>query len=208
VRCGICPARYRCVLGDGPQDARVMVVGEAPGRDEDAGGRPFIGQAGREFNENYLGLAGLERDEVYVTNAVHCRPDLNRKPNPTEVSGCAGHFMPGELASVAPEVVVLMGATACGLVAERIDLEAEHGIPRRGELYGWSGWVVPIYHPAAGLHETSMMTFMLEDWELLRPWLEHGRWMWAESSNLILDYTLASSRDRVRAYFERYLEST
>src|SRR5215510_11100 len=176
-RCSICPGKNRCVLGDGPREAKVMCIGEAPGREEDAGGRPFIGQAGREFNENYLQLAGLKRDEIYITNTVKCRPDLNRKPSNKEAVGCAGHFLPHELADINPEVVVLMGATACSLVGG-IDLEVEHGIPRRGELYDWNGWIIPMFHPAAGLHDTAMMTPLLEDWEKLRRWLETGNWVW------------------------------
>lgn len=168
-----------------------MTIGEAPGREEDGAGRPFIGQAGREFNENYLSLAGLYRDEVYVTNTVKCRPDLNRKPSKTEALGCAGHFIPQELEQVNPEVVVLMGATACALIEgdHAIDLEADHGIPRLGELYGWAGWIVPMYHPASGLHDTSMMTPMLEDWEALGKWLNAGVWSWPLESTT-RDYKL------------------
>lgn len=203
MRCGICPNRYRCVAGDGPSDARVVTIGEAPGREEDAGGRPFIGQAGREFNENYLALAGLSREEVYVTNTVKCRPDLNRKPSYTEAIGCSSHFLPDELATINPEVVVLMGATACSLVAGGIDLEAEHGIPRLGELYGWVGWVVPVYHPAAGLHDTSMMIPMLEDWERLRGWLEKGTWVWPVVESTSRDYALIETVVEAEEFLHR-----
>lgn len=178
-----------------------MTVGEAPGREEDTGGRPFIGQAGREFNDNYLNLAGLYRDEVYVTNTVHCRPDLNRKPNATEVQGCSSHFLPEELAEVQPEIVVLMGATACSLVPD-LDLESEHGIPRLGELYGWAGWIVPMYHPAAGLHDTAMMIPMLEDWELLRKWLDDGTWVWPLDSTK-RDYALIETKVEAQEFLHR-----
>lgn len=189
-------------MGDGPKGAKVFCVGEAPGREEDAGGRPFIGQAGKEFNENYLNLAGLYRDDVYVTNTVHCRPDLNRKPNPTEVRGCSSHFLPDELAEISPEVVVLMGATACSLVPD-IDLESEHGIPRLGELFGWAGWILPMYHPASGLHETAMMIPMLSDWENLRAWLEHAEWVWPLDSTR-KDYGLLESKREVEEFAHAY----
>lgn len=209
MRCAICPNKYRCVPGDGPTPARVLLIGEAPGRDEDSGGRPFIGQAGRELNENYLNLAGLERDEVYITNTVKCRPDLNRKPSTNEAVGCSSHWLPSELELVQPEVVILMGATACSLVVGEdgrggIDLEAEHGIPRLGELYGWVGWIVPINHPAAGLHDTSMMIPMLEDWERLRGWLDNGTWVWPVDSTQLKDYRLAVHPDDVDKYFSDY----
>lgn len=146
-------------------------MGEAPGRDEDRLGRPFVGATGQEFDRTYLPLAGLDRAEVYVTNTRLCRPDLNRKPTDREARDCAQHHLPQELAEVCPEVVVLMGGTACGLVTADggIDLEVEHGIPRWCEnLFGWAGWVVPMYHPALGLHDTSKMTYILEDWANLQ----------------------------------------
>lgn len=206
MRCGICPNRYRCVPGDGPSDARVVTIGEAPGREEDLTGVPFKGQAGREFNENYLPLAGLDRADVYVTNTVKCRPDLNRKPSYNEAVGCSSHFLPDELANINPEVVVLMGATACSLIPG-IDLEAEHGIPRLGELYGWVGWVVPVYHPAAGLHDTSMMIPMLEDWERLRGWLDKGTWVWPVVESTSRDYALLETKREVEEFAHEFLMS-
>lgn len=137
------------------------------------------GKAGDEFNNNYLQLAGLCRDDIYITNTVKCRPDLNRKPRASEVSGCSQHWLPDELASVRPEVVFLMGATACGLV-DGIDLDVEHGIPKTARLFGWEGVVVPMFHPAAGLHNTAMMIPMLEDWERVGEWLKN----WQSTSNI------------------------
>lgn len=202
-RCSTCTGRYRCVPGDGPTDARVVCIGEAPGRNEDEYGRPFIGDAGREFNENYLNLAGLYRDEIYTTNTVKCRPDLNRKPRTDEVASCSRQFIPRELAQVRPEVVVLMGATACSMLTEtqRVDLEAEHGIPRQGTLHGWSGWIVPMYHPASGLHDTAMMIPLLEDWERLNVWLRDGTWVWPVESTT-KDYRLVFTREEVNEYFK------
>lgn len=192
TRCSICPAKTRCVPGDGPSYARVACIGEAPGKTEDDGGRPFIGDAGKEFNLNYLSLAGLDRDDIYITNTVKCRPDNNRKPQFNELMGCAEHHIPGELARVNPEIVILMGATPCKLIGG-VDLQAEHGIPRLGSIFDWTGWIVPMYHPAAGLHNTSLMIPLLEDWERLRGWLEDGAWPWAIESDVARDYKLVRS---------------
>jgi DNA polymerase len=186
------------VLGNGPVPCRIFGLGEAPGRDEDREGIPFIGQAGREFNENYLQLAGLNRKDVYITNTRKCRPDLNRKPTFKEAFDCASHHLPQELADVSPEIVILMGATACSLVPD-IDLEVEHGIPRHGSLFGWEGYMVPMYHPAAGLHDTGMMVPLLEDWEGLREWLRSGVWGWPVDS-VSRDYALLQSRSDLFNY--------
>lgn len=202
-RCAICPGNKRCVQGDGPLDAAVMCIGEAPGREEDNGGRPFIGQAGREFNENYLHLAGLKRDWIYVTNTVKCRPEQNRKPRPHEAQTCARHFLPAEIATIQPTTIILMGSTATSLVPE-IDLEADHGIPFRGKLFNWEGWICPMYHPASGLHDSSMMIPMLEDWEKLERWLSEGKWMWAEDKLGERDYALCRTPRELAEYFEQY----
>ena len=204
-RCSICPNTNRCVHGDGPVPSPYLFIGEAPGRDEDYYGIPFIGDAGREFNENYLELAGLQRDTVYITNTVKCRPNLNRKPSAGEAAGCASRFLPHELSSVNPTVVFLMGAVACSLVPG-VDLEVEHGIPRKGELFGWTGWVVPMFHPARGLHDSSTMIPQLEDWARLRKWLRDSTWMWAVDQHPDRDYRLAESCTQIDNYFDDYGE--
>lgn len=177
-RCAICPSTHRCVPGDGPSPARVVCIGERPGKDEDKGGdRCFIGRAGDEFNNNYLRVAGLDRDEVWVTNTVKCRnADRDVKPTRDEIEECSRFFLPNELDRAEPEVVILMGATACSLIPD-IDLDVEHGIPRFGQrLLNWSGTVIPMYHPAAGMHDTGTMIPLLEDWARVREVLE-GRYV-------------------------------
>jgi uracil-DNA glycosylase family 4 len=176
TRCSRCTGQYRMVLGDGPTSCRVMCIGEKPGENEDRRGRVFVGPAGMEY-DHYLSLAGLHRDEVYTTNAVKCRTGgNNNKPSDRDVSVCAGYHIPNELEMVHPTIVILMGATACSLAVQDIDLETQHGIPFRGDLWAWNGWIVPMYHPAAGLHDTSTMIPLLEDWERLGGWLSH-KWI-------------------------------
>lgn len=204
--CDVCPKKYRPISGDGLTSSRVMLVGERPGKDELQSGIPFVGQSGRELNENYLQLAGLRREDVYVTNAVKCFADQNKKPGVKEVEGCAGFHLSRELDEVSPEVLILLGATACSLVPE-IDLEVEHGIPSKRRLYtsnrrlyNWEGMVVPMFHPAAGLHQTEMMIPMLEDWSRLARWLEDGTWVWAVD-DVKRKYQLATSKQTIRSYF-------
>jgi uracil-DNA glycosylase family 4 len=172
-RCALCPHTHRQVLPNGPLDARIAIVGEGPGWNEAKTGIPFCGKAGQELDETYLRLAGLDRSEVFVTNMVQCRQERNGvdvRPSEALTQCCAENHLREELATVDPKIVVLCGATACSMFPD-IDLELEHGFPR---LIG-STWVAPMYHPAAGLHETRYMTPMLEDWERLGMWMR-GRW--------------------------------
>lgn len=209
-RCPSCTSDYCPIPPDGPINARVYCYGERPGYSEELAMREaiasgimpkhlcFIGAAGDEFNNTYLELGGLRRDDVRVGNLVLCGAPLNRKPTANEAMACASHHVPNELAAGNPEVVVLMGATACKLVPG-IDLEAEHGIPRLAQIYDWCGWVVPMYHPAAGLHDTAMMIPLLEDWEVLERWLRLGEWQWAvDATNK--DYGLIDTRVEVQEF--------
>jgi DNA polymerase len=162
--CDNCPRKYRPIEGDGPQPAQVLIVGERPGRDEQRLRRVFVGKTGQELNETYLPRAGWKRCEVRVVNAVRCWADNNRTPTDAEVVCCGKHHLPGELERTEPLIVMLMGGSACRLMPG-IKLDTQHGIPFWGKLYGWEGIVVPMYHPALGLHESRWMTQLLEDWE-------------------------------------------
>lgn len=181
-RCPNCNCQTRNVPPDGPSPCDVLLIGERPGYWEDnVFNRPFTGDSGRELNGGYLRLAGLDRDSVRITNTVRCRSfDSNRKPSQKEIESCGMHFLPKEVERTSPAVIVLMGGTACSMISDPpIDLDTEHGIPRWVEhcdYFGdWSGWVVPMYHPAAGMHQTSLMIPLLEDWKNFGGWLK-GTW--------------------------------
>lgn len=171
-----------------------MLIAEGPGRNEDRVGRPFVGLAGQEQDETYFRLAGLERDDFFLTNCVQCRCERNGvdiKPGDQLAQTCGTNHLPEEIWAVQPEVVVLAGATACSL-AGRIDLELEHGFPRRGEIFGYECTIVPMYHPAAGMHETRYMTPLLEDWDRLGLWLK-GKWQPPAPVSKIKQYKLITS---------------
>ncbi len=189
-RCAECPRTHRQVLPDGPLDARVAIIGEGPGWNEAKTGIPFCGKAGQELDETYLRLACLDRSEVFVTNMVQCRQERNGidvRPADSLLKSCRDNHIWEELETVKPEIVILCGSTACTLI-DGPDLELEHGFPRKIE----DRWVVPMYHPAAGLHETRFMTPMLEDWERLGSWIR-GKWnVPSEVGSGKSNYTLAT----------------
>lgn len=179
IRCSHCSDKV-CVFGEGPRPAEIMLIGERPRREEASRHRPFVGQTGQELNSTYLPLAGIERQEVYVTNTVKSYNSGNNKPTPAEIKECAGECLSREIESCEPELIVLLGSTACSLVP-KIELDKEHGLPvfvnpEDSELLGgWSGWVFPAFHPAAGLHDTGQMIPMLDDWTRLGKW-RRGKW--------------------------------
>ena len=169
--CDACPHKHRAIGGSGPQPARILAIAERPGPRENERGEVLIGPTGQEFDELYLPLAGLDRSEIRVCNTVMCFADSNKTPTDKEIQACAPCHIPDEIERTNPSVIILMGATACALVPG-IRLDYQHGIPQStakvGDLFGWHGYLVPMYHPSIGLHESRFMQVCMEDWEGLK----------------------------------------
>jgi uracil-DNA glycosylase len=157
TRCELHKTRTKSVPGEGPADARIMLIGEAPGWNEDQQGRPFVGAAGK-FLEELLASAGVTRDQVFITNIVKSRPPGNRDPLPDEIAACAP-FLERQIEVIDPDVVVTLGrfSMARWFPGERIS--RIHGQPKRvGRRL-----IVPMYHPAAALHQQSLRATIQED---------------------------------------------
>ncbi|MCX8196068.1 MAG: uracil-DNA glycosylase [Acidilobaceae archaeon] len=165
VKCRLHAFRKNAVPGEGPLGARVVLVGEAPGRAEDELGRPFVGPSGRLL-EQLLGAAGLRREEVYVTNVVKCRPPGNRRPRGDEVRACLPYLL-AELSALSPALVVALGETAGRTLSELLGREWR-GVRRsrgiaEGELAGRRLRVAFTYHPAAALWGKGVRALLQED---------------------------------------------
>jgi uracil-DNA glycosylase family 4 len=148
--CTLCPlaaTRTQVVFSRGDPTADLVFVGEAPGRDEDLQGEPFVGKSGQLLDRLVHEEMGLERDRFYVMNTLKCRPPGNRDPKPEEITACSGWF-DRQLALLQPKVVVTLGN-----FATRVLLQTKDGITRlRGRTYPYRGGVlVPTFHPAAVL---------------------------------------------------------
>jgi len=124
--CGLCETRTKAVPGEGPVNASIMFVGEAPGHVNDAEGRPFVGRGGMIF-DSILRSIGVRRSDVYISNAVKCWPPDNRKPKPAEMKACAS-YLRKEIELIAPSIIIAMGATAFhAITGKQIALRTEHG---------------------------------------------------------------------------------
>jgi uracil-DNA glycosylase family 4 len=149
VRCPLASGRTRVVFGEGAPDARLMVIGEAPGRDEDLQGRPFVGRSGRLLDRLLAEEVGVTRAEVYIANVVKCRPPGNRDPAPAEIEACRP-YLDAQVELIRPRVVLTLGN-----FATRLLLGTTEGISRlRGRSYPWGphgALLVPTFHPAAAL---------------------------------------------------------
>lgn len=160
------------VLGEGSHWARVMFIGEAPGRNEAKSGRPFIGAAGKVLNE-LLEAAGIRREDVYITNIVKDRPPYNRDPLPEEIAAY-GPFLDRQIAIVQPAILVPLGRYAMGYILNAYGLQdqlrpisAMHG--RIFEAVAPYGplTIIPLYHPAVSVYNPSTKGVLLEDMKVL-----------------------------------------
>lgn len=169
-RCSLCPHHRRPVPPSGPIPARLLFLGECPGRDEDKNGEPFCGKTGVELNQTYLLILGIPRSDIHVANAVCCSRKDYSNPTPEEAASCAGTNLGLLLQSVRPEILVPMGQIACSIFPD-INLTLDHGLPCVGKWGAWEGVVWPMYHPSAGLHATSFMIPLQQDFAALKQFL-------------------------------------
>jgi uracil-DNA glycosylase family 4 len=166
-RCGLAATRHHVVFGEGAADAEVMVVGEAPGQEEDRTGRPFVGRAGKLL-ELLLASVGLPREKVYICNVLKCRPPNNRNPMADEVEACSPYLV-RQVELIRPRAILALGNFAAHTL-----LRTDTGISRlRGKVHTYRGVpLIPTYHPAALLRSPGWIRPTWEDLQRLRATLD------------------------------------
>lgn len=161
-KCLLYKAAIHAVPGEGDADAKVIFVGEAPGRNEDETGRPFIGRAGKLLAE-LLHSIGLTREEVFITSVVKHRPPKNRAPKPAEVTACK-HWLDEQLAIIQPKIIVPLGRFGMEYFLPREKITSAHG-----KTFKQKKWIVfPVYHPAYGLRGTRALLALRDDFSKLK----------------------------------------
>ncbi len=168
TKCLLHRGRTHAVPGEGPEDADIMLVGEAPGFHEDQQGRPFVGAAG-QFLEELLSGIGLTRDQVYITNVIKCRPPGNRDPLPKEVRECEP-YLDRQIELIEPTVLVTLGRFSMARAFPNARISHIHGEPRKigGVVY------YPMYHPAAALHRPSLRSTVEADMQRIPEIIERA----------------------------------
>lgn len=160
VGCPLCKltrTRKNAVPGEGQLAAKIMVVGEAPGRSEDDKGRPFVGAAGKILDE-MLAKAGIQRSQVFITNVVKCRPPSNRVPEDDEVAACTP-YLDRQIALIRPRIICILGRTAYSSLLGGSSITANRGkvIEKAGQKYFLT------IHPAAAIYNRSMLSLLEAD---------------------------------------------
>lgn len=161
VKDNVCPdlanTAKHLVFGEGSPDAKIIFIGEAPGKNEDLTGKPFIGAAGKVLDE-LLQSIGLNREDVYITSILKYRPPNNRDPKPEEKAEF-WPYLSAQLEVIAPQLIVTLGRHSTNCFLPDVQISKVHGQP-----LAWQGYtILPLYHPAAALYNGSMRQILIDD---------------------------------------------
>lgn len=169
TKCALHESRKKAVTGEGPADAEIMFIGEGPGFHENEQGRPFVGASGK-FLDQLLEQAGLTRADVFIANVVKCRPPANRDPQPDELMACS-EYLEGQIGAINPSIIVTLGRISMGRYFPGAKITSVHG-----QMQNIDGrFIIPMYHPAAALHQPALRPSIMADFAKLPDQLNEAR---------------------------------
>ncbi len=174
-KCPLWQTRTKTVPGEGNPKADIMFIGEAPGYHEDKQGRPFVGQAGKYLDE-LLKSIGLTRKDVYIGNILKCRPPNNRDPKDEEIESCTP-YLDRQLKVIKPKIIVALGRFSARYLLQKIgirfiSISRDRGKVFEGKLNGRNVYVIPTYHPAAGLYKPDLRKYIEQDFRTIKKMLD------------------------------------
>ncbi len=169
TRCQLHLSRKKSVPGEGPVDTEVLLIGEGPGFYENEQGRPFVGASG-QFLDELLAKGGVKREGVYITNVVKCRPPSNRDPLPEELAACSD-YLDRQIETINPKVIVTLGRYSMNKFMPNAKISEIHGQP------SWHDgrMIIPMYHPAAALHQASLKATLERDFAKLSDLIQQAK---------------------------------
>ncbi|MBI5840982.1 MAG: uracil-DNA glycosylase [Chloroflexi bacterium] len=169
TKCELHRSRKKAVPGEGPSHSEIMFIGEGPGFHENEQGRPFVGAAG-QFLDQLLAQAGVTRADVWIGNVVKCRPPGNRDPLPDELAAC-DVYLEAQIKAINPSIIVTLGRFSMNKFFPGAKISAVHGQMRKvGDRF-----VIPMFHPAAALHQAALKPAILGDFAKLPELLKQAR---------------------------------
>lgn len=170
----VCPLKnsgIRVVHPVGDGSSGVFLIGEAPGKKEEEIGEPFVGASGNLLNNHLLPSVGLTRENIYLTNIVKCRPPENRDPAPEEKTAWSLVLL-SEIIAIKPKVVACLGRHSLSFFDPEVKIGQVHGQPQRIQIFeDYSIVLLPLYHPAAALYNPNMKETLLEDFQILKQYI-------------------------------------
>lgn len=169
TKCALHESRKKSVPGDGPADAEIMFIGEGPGFHENEQGHPFVGAAGK-FLDQLLEQAGVTREDVFIGNVVKCRPPGNRDPLPEELAEC-DVYLEAQIKTINPSIIVTLGRFSMNKFIPGAKISTIHGQMQKID----ERFVIPMFHPAAALHQPALKPAILADFAKLPEQLKEAR---------------------------------
>ncbi|BDC18974.1 uracil-DNA glycosylase [Acidianus sp. HS-5] len=188
TKCKLYLTRKNAVPGEGNPNAEIMLIGEAPGANEDEEGRPFVGAAGKLLTE-LLSSIGLSRKDVFITNLVKCRPPSNRDPEEDEILACSP-YLDEQIKAIKPKIIITLGKHSTTYILGKIGIKVKSISSVRSKFFTWNYEgttisVFPTYHPAAALYNPSLRDELFSDFKKISERLN--------SKTFTLDYFLKNN---------------
>ncbi len=168
-KCSLYKTRNNPVAGAGDRNANILFIGEAPGRNEDSQGKPFVGRAGKILDK-LLETIDLDREEIFIGNIIKCRPPKNRNPLKTEIDSCS-HFLDEQIDCIKPKVIVTLGNFSTQYIFEKYGIQKEkisrvHG--KKFHLNDSDLVIIPVYHPAVATYNPNKIFDLEEDFKTIK----------------------------------------
>ncbi|BFI73445.1 type-4 uracil-DNA glycosylase [Nanoarchaeota archaeon] len=178
-RCELYKLKKNYVPGDGNANTKIVFIGEAPGRDEDMQGKPFVGKAGQVLTENIRNILNIDRKDVYITNVVKCRPPNNREPKENEIKACS-IWLEKQLEIIQPEIIVTLGHYSTKWIFEYFGIKFNSIMKDRGKIYKVNKWgkevkIIPTLHPASTLYHKEWREIFDNDFKLIKSILNNNK---------------------------------
>ena len=172
-KCDLWKTRTHPVVGEGSLNAKIIFIGEAPGFNEDKQGRPFVGQAGKVFDE-LLNSVNLKRNEIYITNILKCRPPENRNPKQEEIKACS-YYLNKQIEIIKPEIICCLGNFSTNFIMKKFGLNEKiqgiskiHGKIFKVQTLTGTTKIIPLYHPAVATYNANMLGILKKDFKILK----------------------------------------
>ena len=166
-KCELWKTRNKPLVGDGPVDAKILMIGESPGYNEDLQNKAFVGDAGRILDQ-LLGLINLKRNDIYITNILKCHPPKNHNPNRQEIDSCIGYLY-RQIDIIKPKIIITLGKYASKEIFNKFNLEFTRISELHGKLFEVGKVkIIPLYHPAVACYHNEMINILEDDFMKLR----------------------------------------
>lgn len=162
-KCKLYKTRKNVVIGEGSLNAKIVFIGEAPGKNEDETGVPFCGRAGKLLDE-FLSSINLKREDIFITNIVKCRPSLNRDPDKEEIKICS-NYLEKQIKEINPEIICPLGRYASKFILKKYGFEEKEIGKVHGVIFENKVKIIPMYHPAAAIYDPKKKDIIKTDFK-------------------------------------------